>query len=161
MVSVVLGGYILVALSFIGAAPAKGETPTYQFACKFYQKKGGDTKLIAQPNLITLQGRSAAFLAGGQVPVPDLTANGKIGFVPTGVESTMHVSGSKGDRVILCVSLSQIRSVNVEPNGFRTRTNTTQLQQAVKLGEEVELVLDEEKDAGVTTTLKLTVTKAD
>jgi pilus assembly protein CpaC len=47
----------------------------------------GAGRLLAEPNLVTLSGETASFLAGGQIPVPEVGATGtpSFGFQPYGV----------------------------------------------------------------------------
>ncbi len=47
----------------------------------------GAARLLAEPNLVTLSGESASFLAGGQIPIPEVGATGtpSFGFQPYGV----------------------------------------------------------------------------
>jgi pilus assembly protein CpaC len=47
----------------------------------------GAARLLAEPNLVTLSGETASFLAGGQIPVPEVGATGtpSFGFQPYGV----------------------------------------------------------------------------
>ncbi len=47
----------------------------------------GAARLLAEPDLVTLSGETASFLAGGQIPVPEVGATGTpaFGFQPYGV----------------------------------------------------------------------------
>jgi pilus assembly protein CpaC len=47
----------------------------------------GGARLLAEPDLVTLSGETASFLAGGQIPVPEVGATGtpSFGFQPYGV----------------------------------------------------------------------------
>ncbi len=47
----------------------------------------GAARLLAEPNLATLSGETASFLAGGQIPIPEVGATGtpSFGFQPYGV----------------------------------------------------------------------------
>jgi pilus assembly protein CpaC len=47
----------------------------------------GAARLLAEPDLVTLSGETASFLAGGQIPVPEVGATGtpSFGFQPYGV----------------------------------------------------------------------------
>ena len=47
----------------------------------------GAARLLAEPNLVTLSGETASFLAGGQIPIPEVGATGTpaFGFQPYGV----------------------------------------------------------------------------
>ena len=47
----------------------------------------GAARLLAEPNLVTLSGETASFLAGGQIPIPEVSATGtpSFGFQPYGV----------------------------------------------------------------------------
>lgn len=47
----------------------------------------GSARSLAEPNLVTLSGETASFLAGGQIPVPEVGATGtpSFGFQPYGV----------------------------------------------------------------------------
>jgi pilus assembly protein CpaC len=47
----------------------------------------GAARSLAEPNLVTLSGETASFLAGGQIPVPEVGATGtpSFGFQPYGV----------------------------------------------------------------------------
>ena len=50
-------------------------------------KSKGAARLLAEPNLVTLSGETASFLAGGQIPIPEVGATGtpSFGFQPYGV----------------------------------------------------------------------------
>ncbi len=47
----------------------------------------GAARMLAEPNLVTLSGETASFLAGGQIPIPEVGATGtpSFGFQPYGV----------------------------------------------------------------------------
>ena len=47
----------------------------------------GAARSLAEPNLVTLSGETASFLAGGQIPIPEVGATGtpSFGFQPYGV----------------------------------------------------------------------------
>jgi len=57
-----------------------------QIAVNALEVRGG-ARLLAEPNLVTLSGETASFLAGGQIPVPEVGATGtpSFGFQPYGV----------------------------------------------------------------------------
>jgi pilus assembly protein CpaC len=57
-----------------------------QVAVNALEVRGG-ARLLAEPNLVTLSGETASFLAGGQIPVPEVGATGtpSFGFQPYGV----------------------------------------------------------------------------
>jgi pilus assembly protein CpaC len=50
-------------------------------------ESNGAARLLAEPNLVTLSGQTASFLAGGQIPIPEVGATGtpSFGFQPYGV----------------------------------------------------------------------------
>ncbi len=51
------------------------------------ESEGRRAQLLAEPNLVTLSGETASFLAGGQIPIPEVGATGtpSFGFQPYGV----------------------------------------------------------------------------
>jgi pilus assembly protein CpaC len=57
-----------------------------QVAVNALETKGA-ARSLAEPNLVTLSGETASFLAGGQIPVPEVGATGtpSFGFQPYGV----------------------------------------------------------------------------
>jgi pilus assembly protein CpaC len=57
-----------------------------QIAVNALETKGA-ARLLAEPDLVTLSGETASFLAGGQIPVPEVGATGtpSFGFQPYGV----------------------------------------------------------------------------
>ncbi len=57
-----------------------------QVAVNALEVQGG-ARLLAEPDLVTLSGETASFLAGGQIPVPEVGATGtpSFGFQPYGV----------------------------------------------------------------------------
>ncbi len=57
-----------------------------QVAVNALETKGA-ARLLAEPNLVTLSGETASFLAGGQIPIPEVGATGtpSFGFQPYGV----------------------------------------------------------------------------
>ncbi len=61
-------------------------TNKLQIAVNALESKGA-ARLLAEPNLVTLSGETASFLAGGQIPIPEVGATGtpSFGFQPYGV----------------------------------------------------------------------------
>ena len=61
-------------------------TNKLQVAVNALELKGA-ARLLAEPNLVTLSGETASFLAGGQIPIPEVGATGtpSFGFQPYGV----------------------------------------------------------------------------
>jgi pilus assembly protein CpaC len=57
-----------------------------QIAVNALETKGA-ARSLAEPNLVTLSGETASFLAGGQIPIPEVGATGtpSFGFQPYGV----------------------------------------------------------------------------
>lgn len=95
----------------------------------------GYTKILAEPNLVTLNGQPASFLAGGEFPVPTAVGIGGVSGINTqfrtfGTEVTFTPTIVDKDRIRLKVApsfseLNQAISVEGIP-GLRNRTvNTT------------------------------------
>jgi pilus assembly protein CpaC len=66
-------------------------------------------KSLAEPNLVTLNGQAASFLAGGQFPVPVVASNGASGlqgitYVPFGVQLNFTPYVTDKDRIRLNVN---------------------------------------------------------
>jgi pilus assembly protein CpaC len=103
----------------------------------------GLIKTLAEPNLVTMSGDTASFLAGGEFPVP-VVQSGQIGALPTitvlfkpfGVSLSLTPTVIDGERVNLVVApeVSEIDRTNaVEVNGFfipglTTRRATTTVE---------------------------------
>jgi pilus assembly protein CpaC len=94
----------------------------------------GYAKILAEPNVVTLNGQPASFLAGGQFPVPTAVGIGGVSGINTqfqsyGTEVTFTPTIIDKDRIRLQVtpSFSQLdQSVSVEGiPGLKNRTVTT------------------------------------
>jgi pilus assembly protein CpaC len=100
----------------------------------------GFARLLAEPNLTALSGSEARFLAGGEVPVPEITDEGQIGvtfkqvgvslnFVPTVLEDGLI-------NVAVTAEVSDVDptvGVTISPGlppipGFRVRRATTMVE---------------------------------
>ncbi|MEQ8819444.1 MAG: pilus assembly protein N-terminal domain-containing protein [Sumerlaeia bacterium] len=79
-------------------------------------------KSLAEPNLVTLNGRKASFLAGGQFPIPVVTGATNTGlqgveFVPFGVQLEFTPFVTERDRIRL--------SINAEVSTRQTASGTS------------------------------------
>ncbi|MGA8359037.1 MAG: type II and III secretion system protein family protein [Xanthobacteraceae bacterium] len=65
----------------------------------------GAARLLAEPNLVTLSGETASFLAGGQIPIPEVGATGtpSFGFQPYGVGLSFTPTVLRGGVINLIV----------------------------------------------------------
>lgn len=118
----------------------------------------GYARVLAQPKLVCASGESAEFLAGGEVPIPLITANNfSVEFKPYGVvlkikpvadrsgniQTLIEAEASELDR-----SVAVAIGANVSVPGFRTRKVKTNV--TVRHGETIVLSgvfrNDEEKD---------------
>ena len=70
-----------------------------------FLKKNGLVKILAEPNLISLSGQTAHFLAGGEFPIPSLDQFGNVGvtFKPYGVELAFTPTVLSKDRISVMV----------------------------------------------------------
>ncbi len=92
------------------------------------------SKILAEPNLVTQNGQSASFVAGGQFAVPTVVGVGGVGAVSTsfqnfGTQLTFFPTIIDKDRIRLSVTptfstVNQANAVNGIP-GLNTRTVTT------------------------------------
>jgi pilus assembly protein CpaC len=94
----------------------------------------GYTKVLAEPNLVTLNGQPASFLAGGEFPVPTAVGIGGVSGVNTqfrsfGAQLTFTPTIIDKDRIRLAVapSVSSINTANSVNNipGLNTRSVST------------------------------------
>ena len=95
----------------------------------------GFAKTLSEPNLVALSGRSAEFLAGGEVPIPVVGDDGDISvsFKPVGVNVNFLPQVLDNDLINISVSaeVSQIdpalstNTGGVEVVGFQTRRAST------------------------------------
>ncbi|MFP5257384.1 MAG: type II and III secretion system protein family protein [Acidobacteriota bacterium] len=99
-------------------------------------KKNGLVKILAEPNLVCLNGQSAAFLAGGEIPVPEPSGLGttSINWKEYGVKLKFTPTVVSGDHISLQVQpeVSELDYSNVvQIQGFSIpaitsrRTSTT------------------------------------
>ena len=70
-----------------------------------FLKKNGLVKILAEPNLISLSGQTAHFLAGGEFPIPSLDQFGNVGvtFKPYGVELAFTPTVLSKDKISIMV----------------------------------------------------------
>lgn len=100
----------------------------------------GFARLLAEPNLTAVSGTEARFLAGGEVPVPQITDEGRIGvdYRQVGV-SLNFVPTVLGDGLISIAVTAEVSDVDpsvgfsIAPNlppipGFRVRRATTMVE---------------------------------
>jgi len=66
-------------------------------------QRDGLAKVLAEPSLISLSGRTASFLAGGEFPVPEVDRDGNVGvnFRPYGVELAFTPTVLDKDRIAI------------------------------------------------------------
>lgn len=99
----------------------------------------GLMKILAEPNLTAMSGRTATFLAGGEFPVPSLNGSGSdatvsIAYRPFGVNLSFTPTVMNKEKISLTVApevsaLSQVGAVQVQgfniPSLITRRTQTT------------------------------------
>ena len=108
-------------------------------------KENGLTKVLAEPTLITLSGRSASFLAGGEFPIPVPQSSGGIGSVITieyktfgvGLNFTPTVLGNGKINMMVNPEVSDLdftRAVSIQ--GFIIPSiNTRRVSTVIELGD--------------------------
>ncbi len=118
----------------------------------------GYARLLAQPKLVCASGESAEFLAGGEVPIPLITANAfTIEFKPYGIILKLKPTADRNGNINTLIeteasevdkSVSIAVGNNISVPGFRTRKVKTNV--TVRHGETIVLSgvfsNDEEKD---------------
>jgi len=98
-----------------------------------YLASNGDAFTLAEPNLSCINGGSATFLAGGEVPIPVRGANGEITIQYKKYGIQLEISPVAGPNGVISADLmtevSQLdQSVNVMgAPGFLTRRTSTQM----------------------------------
>ena len=98
----------------------------------------GLVRTLAEPNLTALSGQAARFLAGGEIPVPQVDDEGNVGvnFRPFGVELAFTPTVVDGDIINLQLdasvsALDEANSVNINGAlvpGFNRRQTTTTVE---------------------------------
>ncbi len=107
-----------------GPAPVKPEAPRqFQFDCRITKADGaGGRKVLAEPRLVSLEGRKASFLSGGEVPVP--AGGDKVEFAETGLRMDMIVTEAKGGKLRLDVTVHDIKPEPGAAEGVRVRDHS-------------------------------------
>ena len=125
-----------------GCGPAaKPEVPRqYQFDCQIAKMDAaGEKKAVGEPRLVTLAGRPASFLSGGGSVVP--AAGGKVQFIEFGFRATMTVLEAKGEKLLLDVTVEDIRPVEGKVTRTRVRTRSVRTVEWVKTKEPLTLTV--------------------
>ncbi|MGR3484971.1 MAG: type II and III secretion system protein family protein [Paracoccaceae bacterium] len=101
-------------------------------------ESNGLARLLAEPTLVALSGGEAEFLAGGEVPVPSIDADGDVTIVyrPVGISLSFRPTVVTGDRINVAVA-SEVSSIDDALGtsvgsqrlaGFSVRRATTQVE---------------------------------
>ena len=125
-----------------GCGPAtKPDTPRqYQFDCHVRSTDSrGDSKALSEPRLVTLAGRPATFLSGGELAVP--AAAGKVQSIEFGFRATMTVLEAKGEKLLLDVTVEDIQPVKGKGARTRVRTQSVRTVEWVKTKEPLTLTV--------------------
>lgn len=98
----------------------------------------GVVRTLAEPNLTTLSGQEAKFLAGGEYPIPVNSGDGAITieYKPFGVELNFTPTVVDGDGINLAINASvssvdstvSVTTGGVSVNGFRRRETSTTVE---------------------------------
>jgi hypothetical protein len=122
-----------------GPAPAKPEVPRqFQFDCHITKADGaGGKKVLAEPRLVSLEGRKASFLVGSEVPAP--AGGDKVQFAETGLRMDMIVTEAKGGKLCLDVTVHDIRPEPGAGVGVRVRDHSVRSIEVLKPKEPVTL----------------------
>jgi pilus assembly protein CpaC len=115
-----------------GPAVAKPVVPRqYQFDCRITKADSdGGKKVLAEPRLVSLEGRRATFLVGGEVPVP--AGGEKVQFAETGLRMDMIVTEAKGGKLYLDVTVHDIRPEQGAGVGVRVRDHSLRSIEVLK-----------------------------
>jgi Flp pilus assembly secretin CpaC len=124
-----------------GQAGAKPEAPRqYQFDCRVTKSGSrGDKKVVGEPRLLTLGGRPASFLSGGEFVAP--AAAGKVQFIEFGFRATMNVLEAKGGKLLLDVTVADIQPEAGKGAHTRARTQSVRTVEWVKPKEPLTLTV--------------------
>jgi Flp pilus assembly secretin CpaC len=125
-----------------GCGPAANpeSPPQYQFDCQATRMDGrGDKKTFAEPKLVTLGGRPASFLSGGESAAP--AGAGKVQFIDFGFRATMTVLEAKGGKLLLDVTVEDIQPVAGKVTRTRVRTQSVRTVEWVKAKEPLTLTV--------------------
>lgn len=135
--NILSNGTVTTALT--GAVGASFEFGGLEFAALLEALESkGVVRTLAEPNLTTLSGQEARFLAGGEVPIPVLSDGGGVGveFKPFGVEMNFTPTVVDGDQINLIINaaVSNIDPTNavisngISINAFSRREATTTVE---------------------------------
>ena len=119
-------------------APAGGPR-CFQLDLKVTERTPAGSKCLAEPRLITLAGRPACFVSGGQVPVP--AAGRRVEIVPVGLRCECTVTPAE-DGSLRLEADARMTSVRHADNGATPKFDVCQVQQVgknVRPGETVTL----------------------
>ncbi|ACV68455.1 type II and III secretion system protein family protein [Desulfohalobium retbaense] len=70
-----------------------------------FLKREGLAKILAEPSLISMSGQTSSFLAGGEIPIPDVDSDGNIGveFKSYGIELAFTPTVMSKERIAIKV----------------------------------------------------------
>ncbi len=103
-------------------------------------RRRGKTKLLAEPRLVTLEGREASILSGGNVVVPGKQLR-TIEYLPVGHTVRVKVDALADGLLHLTASLERAEKEVSGKTGWRRQRSVVEAFERVKLGEAVRLVL--------------------
>ncbi|WP_041535323.1 type II and III secretion system protein family protein [Parvularcula bermudensis] len=97
------------------STPGFGDITNLDFAFDIFEQNGL-VKTLAEPSIVALSGRNASFLAGGEFPVPEASANGtpSVTFKPFGVQLEFQpvVYSKNRIQLTLATEVSDVSNVN-------------------------------------------------
>lgn len=121
--------------------------------------RGGEkTKVVSEPSITTLEGRSAWYMLGGEVPVADGRG---VRFLEFGKKFETRAKFTDSGRIQLEVTLFDIKLIG-EP-GETPRTSTTSRKETIEVapGEVAKFMMGKDhRDAKITIRLELSVAEA-
>jgi hypothetical protein len=97
----------------LGQAPAPAPRQV-QVDLVVFERLGctGPRKVLAEPRLVTLEGRPCSFLSGGEMPLPG--TRGEVFFQEFGFRLNLIVTGPKDCRALLT---GEVESIRLLPDG--------------------------------------------
>jgi RNA polymerase sigma factor (sigma-70 family) len=108
---------------------------SFQIDLTMTEVKDGHRKLMATPRLLTLDGREASFLTGGERPVP--VGVGNIEFINMGQSVHLMVRSDEGGKICLDMTVSQPTQGVFAVDDVTVETKSVRIIRKVELGQPI------------------------
>lgn len=131
-----------------GSRAEEPKGPPQQFMISLKLTEVGEDaieKVLAEPRLVTVDGRPASFVAGGQLPIKSGKA---VEYVMTGIVVKVEVRSLKEDKVRLDVSVEDRQGEKTDDESVLVETRGVRAVRTVRLDEKTCLTERKDQRAG-------------